>query len=79
MIRVKKSEATVLAVDYERALHANYRVWMLTSQGSSGQLVEWEMDQEALEEFLEDYTRFADMLVRIDVIEEPQVAQDASA
>jgi hypothetical protein len=67
MILNKKTESEIPAGDYQRALHAMYRVWMLTPQGETAQLVEYEMDQEALEEFVEDYTRFADLLVRIEV------------
>ena len=78
MIRVKKSEADVPAEDYHRALHGQYRVWMMTSDGAAAQLVEYEMDQEAIEEFLEDYTRFADLLVRIEVKDNPVDAQNVS-
>lgn len=69
MVRNKRSEIDVATPDYQRALHAQYRVWMMTPHGESARLVEYEMDQEAMEEFFEDYTRFADLLVRIEVAE----------
>ena len=77
MIRLKKSEASVPAAEYHLALHGQYRVWMMTSAGDAAQLVEYEMDQEAIEEFFEDYTRFADLLIRIEVKESPVEAVGA--
>ncbi|MDQ2732439.1 MAG: hypothetical protein M3Y56_12335 [Armatimonadota bacterium] len=69
MILIKKSETDVISTDYHRALHSVYRVWVATPQGEAARLVEYEMDQEALEEFVEDYTRFAEIIVRMEVIE----------
>jgi hypothetical protein len=75
MIRAKKSEKDILAADYHRALHASYRVWLLAPQGAAARLVEYEMDQEALEEFVEDYTRFAEILVRIEAIDDAIIVE----
>ncbi|HET6381773.1 MAG TPA: hypothetical protein VFJ58_00140 [Armatimonadota bacterium] len=76
MIQVKKSEQEISAADYEKALHSVYRVWMLTPHGDAATLVEYEMDQEALEEMVEDYTRFAEIVVRIDVRDDSAVVAD---
>lgn len=78
MIRNKMGETEVGPDSYHRALHAVYRVWMLTPQGDAAKLVEYEMDQEALEEFVEDYTRFAELLVRIEAREDEAPSNNAS-
>ncbi len=77
MIRIKKSETDILTLDYQQALHGVYRVWLLAPQGEAARLVEYEMDQEALEEFVEDYTRFAEILVRIQAVEPPSSSTPA--
>ena len=79
MIRIKRSETEIADADYHKALHSAYRVWMVEPQTGSARLVEYEMDQEAFEEFFEEYTRFADILVRVDAVEPPVTEQGQPA
>jgi deoxyadenosine/deoxycytidine kinase len=76
MIRNRIGEERISPEQYAKALHGKYRVWMLTPDADSARLVEYEMDQESMEEFLEDYTRFADMVIRIEPQPDTESASD---